>query len=172
MKTYDFHGAWEGHTGPNTPLYDWKNVNINDCISYWISRGAPDYKLLLGLAFYGQTFTLQSTGNHYIGDKTIGKGREGQWTKCPGNLAYHEIVSDKRWNKRWDDSSKVPYGHYENQWVSFDDQQSIQIKCQMVKSKRLAGVMVFSIDYDDFLGLSGTIYPLLNTVRRALASDQ
>ncbi|KAL5280715.1 CHIA.2 family protein [Megaselia abdita] len=169
LKTYDFHGAWEGHTGANTPLYDPKSVNISDCVNYWIKNGAPESKLLLGLAFYGQTCTLQSVKRHGMGEKTIGKGVEGQWTKKPGNLAYQEIVCNKKYTVCWDDNRKVPYAHFGDQWVSYDDPKSIQIKCQFVKAKSMAGVAVFAIDYDDFLGLSGTIYPLLNSVRRTLS---
>lgn len=171
LKTFDFHGAWEGCTGANTPLYNKRNVNINDCVSYWINNGAPECKLLLGLAFYGQTFTLQSVERYQMGAKTIGKGVEGPWTRDSGNLAYNEIVSNKKWNMHWDDTTKVPYAHFGDQWVSFDDHKSIQMKCELTKNRGLAGVAVFSIDYDDFLGLSGTIYPLLNVVRRTLSCD-
>lgn len=168
LKTYDFHGAWEEKTGANTPLYDSRDVNIRDCVKYWLDHGAPAHKLLLGLAFYGQTFTLNSPDSFHMGAKTIGKGNVGPYTQDPGNIAYNEIVTDKSWTMYWDDTRKIPYGHWGNQWVSFDNERSIELKCKFVKDNGLAGVMVNSIDYDDFLGWSGTIYPLLNVIKRTL----
>ena len=38
----------------------------------------------------------------------------------------------------------------ELRWVSYDDRQSIRIKSEYAYNQRLAGVMTWSIDTDDF----------------------
>ena len=34
----------------------------------------------------------------------------------------------KGWVRVWDEESKVPYAYYENQWVGYDDVESLKEK--------------------------------------------
>ena len=34
----------------------------------------------------------------------------------------------KGWKREWDNTQKVSYAYNENQWVGFDDTQSLKIK--------------------------------------------
>lgn len=57
----DFHGSWDTTTGVNSPLYDGPNDpepgwSVDGCVKSWVSRGAPQEKLNIGLAFYGRSF--------------------------------------------------------------------------------------------------------------------
>lgn len=57
-----------------------------------ISKGADPKKLLLGLAFYGQSYRLaDSVGSIGPGSPAAGPGEPGEFTKQPGMLAYYEI---------------------------------------------------------------------------------
>lgn len=61
--TYDYHGSWESRTGHVAPLYGRPDdthpqYNTNYTIEYLTQRGAAREKLLLGVPFYGQSFTL------------------------------------------------------------------------------------------------------------------
>merc|ERR1712180_97539 len=57
VMDYDYHGGWEDFTGHNTPLYGrheedaddhpGHNFNINDTITWWLSKGAPAEKLVV-----------------------------------------------------------------------------------------------------------------------------
>ena len=40
-----------------------------------------------------------------------------------------------------------------DKWVSFDNEQSVKLKADLAWDQRLAGVMVWSIETDDFQGL-------------------
>ena len=49
-----------------------------------------------------------------------------------------------------------------NRWVSFDDERSITVKSDYAFDQGLAGVMTWSIDTDDFMGMcNGAKFPLL-----------
>lgn len=49
-------------------------------------------KLMLGLAFYGQSFRLaEAEGARNTGATAAGPGEPGEFTKQPGMLAYYEI---------------------------------------------------------------------------------
>ena len=99
-------------------------------MNYWIEKGAPRHKLIMGMPLYGQAFTLNdpsNTGLNSPGDK----GNEGQFTKQAGFLAYYEICSKIKegWKVVQDPEGRIgPYAHSGNQWVSFDDEKMIEHK--------------------------------------------
>lgn len=65
--TYDYHGGWESVTGYNTPLYSPQPTiyTVDASVQYWIQQtGSKKNLLLLGLAFYGQSWT--TSGNKYL----------------------------------------------------------------------------------------------------------
>lgn len=69
----------------------------------------------------------------------------------------------------WEESHQAPYMYKGLKWVSFDNEESIALKTQFAYKNRLAGVMVWSIDTDDFRGnCGGPRFPLLRTINRAL----
>ena len=58
-------------------------------------------------------------------------------------MAYYEVCSNLKsgWIKVWDSESKVPYAYSGNQWVGYDDIDSLKLKVDFAKSKNLGGVM-------------------------------
>jgi hypothetical protein len=46
----------------------------------WIAAGASPQKLIMGLAFYGNSFTLASAANNRVGAPSIGAGAQGPYT--------------------------------------------------------------------------------------------
>lgn len=97
---------------------------------YWMEKGAPRHKLIMGMPLYGQAFTLNdpsNTGLNSPGDK----GNEGQFTKQAGFLAYYEICTKVKegWTVVQDPEGRIgPYAQSGNQWVSFDDVNMIKHK--------------------------------------------
>lgn len=45
-----------------------------------------------------------------------------------------------------------PYGYKGNQWLSYEDIRSVGYKARYARSELLVGVMMWSIDLDDFQG--------------------
>lgn len=79
----------------------------------------------------------------------------------------------EEWETEWEDYHKAPYMYKGLQWVSYDDQQSIRMKSNFAYKHNLAGVMVWSIDTDDFRGkCGGPTYPLLRTINNALYEQE
>ena len=63
--------------------------------------------------------------------------------------------------------------HKGTKWVSYDNIESIRLKSQFAYDQGLAGVMVWSIDTDDFRGkCGGPTFPLLRTINYALYESE
>jgi len=181
VMAYDFHGAFDNYVGHHTPLYSAKvdalygnsEWNINDGIKYWISSGADPAKLNLGIATYARTFTLLDATNTSLYANITGGGTAGPYTRIEGVLGYNEIcelhpgVPDI-----WNDEQKVPHKVIGDQWIGYENAQSIGYKVEYALAQNLGGFMVWSFDTDDFRGLCGDgAYPLINTVHSVLAKN-
>ena len=53
-----------------------------------------------------------------------------QYTREPGFLSYYEVCEKLQsgWTRVWDNAGKVPYAYYGNEWVGFEDPESLKIK--------------------------------------------
>ncbi|XP_033753351.1 probable chitinase 10 [Pecten maximus] len=174
LMTYDLHGSWESVTGHNSPLYS-PNLNSQDfAVRYWIGQGAPKEKLVLGLGFYGRSFTLRSPSDHSMWAAAIGPGIAQPHTKTEGFMAYFEVCSlvVRGWERQWSTESKAPYAYSDTQWVSYDDMDSIAEKAQYIRSKGLGGAMVWTVDMDDYKNVCGDgKYPLMNKLKEVLTGS-
>ncbi|KAK9709298.1 Glycosyl hydrolases family 18 [Popillia japonica] len=178
VMTYDMHGAWDPVTGHNAPLYPRASetgaaaaFSVDSCIKAWISRGAEAKKLILGTGTYGRTFTLSSSGNNNIGAPISGGGSAGQCTGEMGILGYNEIcqkIASGGWTVVWNNEQQIPYAYNGNQWIGYDNERSITLKVDYAKTKGLGGIMVWSLETDDFNGLCGKANILLNTIKTNL----
>ncbi|XP_004699248.1 chitinase-3-like protein 2 [Echinops telfairi] len=181
LLSFDFHGPWEKPlvTGHHSPLrkgtLDIKTssyYNVEYAVGYWINKGMPAEKVVMGIPTYGHTYTLASAETT-VGAPASGPGAPGPITKTTGFLAYYEICQFLQGASitRLKDQ-QVPYAVKGNQWVGYDDVQSVETKVQFLKNSKLGGAMIWSIDMDDFTGkgCGQGYYPLVQAVKKSLGS--
>ena len=56
-----------------------------------LKSGASPDKLVLGVSFYGKTFTLADRNSHEIGSASNGTGLRGPYTQTDGLIGYNEV---------------------------------------------------------------------------------
>ena len=121
---------------------------------------------------YGRTFTLEDATKFDIGAKAVGGGKAGKYTGETGFLSYYEIcdfLHEENTTLVWDNEQQVPFAYRSDQWVGFDDERSLQTKISWLKTEGFGGIMVWSVDLDDFRGYCGTgKYPLLKAMQTEL----
>ena len=65
------------------------------------------------------------------GSLAYGPGIAGKYTREPGFLSFYEIcekLSQEGWQRVWNNEQKVPYAYKGNQWVSYEDIESLKLK--------------------------------------------
>merc|ERR1719474_2381412 len=160
---YDLRGQWEDKTGHHTALVGppGEILTVKFATQYWIDKGAPANKIVLGLGTYGRAFKLKSRDKIGIGAPKAAwlKATKGPYTRESGFLSYYEICDMMKKGmmvvKTSQSEVKAPYGVHGLDWVGFDDEESLSLKVeQVIKAKGLAGGMFWALDLDDFNGQS------------------
>lgn len=174
---YNYHNHWSSVTGNNAPLYGSTPYDVNNAnysISYWIEKGAPQSKIVMGLQILGSSFTLKNVTSFDIGAPAINNGgKAGEYTEWDGWLSYYEICINTNFNG-WSvvhdsDQKAVLFAFSGDQWVSFDDVETTRQKAIYVRQMNLGGVSFSSLDTDDFRGICDHgKYPLLKTLNEEL----
>lgn len=110
----------------------WGKWCVEESIKTHIKKGVPVDKIILGIPFYAR------------GKKPFPEYLEGK--------NYSKYDTDAR--IEWDDEAKVPFMTDENgnMILGFENERSIQAKCDFIKEYGLAGAFIwnYNADYEDF----------------------
>ena len=182
VMCYDYHGKWDKKTGHNAPLKARPNevggnifLNLEYTVNYLMKKGAKPEKTVLGVPLYGRSFLLSNPSNNRMGAPAKSSSFAGPFTREQGFLGYNEICQElnsdgSKWTVVWEKCHQAPYMFKNDRWVSFDNERSVRLKANFAFKKNLGGVMVWSIETDDFGGLcNGVKFPLLRTLNSALS---
>lgn len=167
VRSYDYWGSWESTTGYNAGLisrFAGDLLNTNASIQYYLSKGFPAEKLVVGVPLYGRTFTV-TPGFYEMGANASGPGLPGPFTRTAGWIDHNEFCRLEGYETVFDPQSQVPYSYKDDQWISHEDFMSVATKAHMGYLFGLGGVMVWALEADNFSGSCGQgKFPLTNAV--------
>lgn len=163
IMSYDFHGTWETKTNFNAPLYMCSNdpntdqvakqkLNVSTAIQLFLDEGVPANKLVMGLPFYGRSYSGADAGSTNGLFQSFTQAGPGSWEN--GVLDYKDIkqnyLTNPKYTRYWNDEAKVPflYNSQDKVFISYDDPESIGIKAEYAKSNGLGGVMFWDLTSD------------------------
>lgn len=146
--------------------------NANYTITYLISKGASKNKLNLGIPTYGRSFKLEKQSETGFGaPASVNESFSQPYTQIGGFAGYNEIceiLKEECWTIN--STNLWTYIYKGNKWIGFDDIDNVAEKAKYVDENNLGGVMIWSIDTDDFHGnCHGISFPLVKTINLVLS---
>ncbi|KFD62705.1 hypothetical protein M514_09163 [Trichuris suis] len=186
VMTYDFHGSWETKTGINSPFSvggsrsQWDStLSTVSAINFWVAKGMPKEKIVVGLPTYGRGWTLSNAHDFSVGSKATGASHPLNYTRAAGVIAFYEsceLLTQGAKSFRDNETGSLILVHGD-QWFSCDDGESFTRKLQWIKENRYGGAFVWSLDTDDFKGIfcrqyKGVTYPLVRTMGSILRYEE
>ncbi|MGA2834668.1 MAG: glycoside hydrolase family 18 protein [Terracidiphilus sp.] len=149
LMSYDYYESGsDAITGHHAPLYanpaDPKHASADASVKLFEQAGVPSRKLILGVPFYGRAWA--DVGG--AGNGLYQPGRKADmwanYSDIAGNLLNNGFV------RYWDNVSSVPwlYNPDKRVFISYEDRESILLKCHYVLDHRLGGVMFWEYTGD------------------------
>lgn len=125
------------------------------------------------MATYGRSFTLLNSGSNGVGAAARGPGNAGTYTREAGFLSYYEICEFRRQGGAttvYDTTQQAVYTYVGDQWVGYDNEQSLSAKLNYMRQGNFGGWMSWNLDLDDFQGAfcSAGSYPLHRHLNQAM----
>ncbi|XP_058837611.1 probable chitinase 2 [Topomyia yanbarensis] len=161
IMCYDYNGSWNRKIGPNAPLQSRDVLNVEYTIEHLMALGAPSSKIIMGLPFYGRTFVAPSK-RAKIGDESDDKGFAGPSTNENGFMGYNEVCETLKdnpdsWSVSWDSTASEAVATMLDgnmtKVVIYDSTRSMANKVRFAIRQNLGGLMIWSVDTDDFNGV-------------------
>jgi hypothetical protein len=91
-------------------------------------------------------------------------------------LSYYEICDNLNngWKSEWSTEHQSPFAYNNEEWVGYDNVDSMNIKAKYIVDNNLAGGMFWAVDIDDFTGkhCNQGKFPLINTVKKYLNENR
>ena len=117
VMCYDLAGTWNPYTGAHTALTTADGSDsVTSGVNMYLAAGVPTSKIVLGLAAYGDSFTLVKSSDHGIGSPSSGGGAAGPVTQEVGQLAWYVTADDGDVAGGW--CVSLPRACVCQQWVS------------------------------------------------------
>ncbi|WP_207941759.1 chitinase [Enterococcus sp. DIV2402] len=153
VMTYDMRGSFTKTAGHHTNLASYSQLegelSTQQAVKNLQEKGVPADKIVIGAAFYSRMWTgFPKDATHPVGcpAETFGNQTEN-YHSLKNKLANHpEYVF-------WDDEAKASYYFDGQEFISYDDAQSMKEKARYVKENNLRGLMFweYSLELVDLL---------------------
>ncbi|KAJ5735165.1 glycoside hydrolase family 18 protein [Penicillium malachiteum] len=157
LMTYDLHGTWDS-TDPYIGSVINAHTNLTEITQtldlMWRNSIDPS-KVVMGMGFYGRSFTLSDPTCTTAGCPFSGGGNPGSCSASAGTLMYSEIqdiIANGATVVEDPDAAVAIVTWDENQWVSYDNNDTLKLKMDYASSKCLGGVMIWAASTDDTSG--------------------
>lgn len=130
---YHFYVWYYPVTDLNAPVYSrtsesgyLRSLNVNYSANYWLLKGMPKEKIVIGIPLYGHSYKLYNPLNHKLQAPSKGYGDLGK----SGFVSYPEVCKFLEDGARrvFVKDSHVPYAYKESEWISYDDISSVTFK--------------------------------------------
>ena len=158
IMTYDIRSGFHRETGHHTNLFtspgDRLNGSVKSSVDDFHAAGVPREKIVIGAAFYARRWDGVPNVNHGLFQtaETLGQYGEGY------TGLTERFINRNGFVRYWDDDAKAPYLFNGSSFISYDDPESIRLKCEYLKAEGLKGIMYWEHGCDPSRVLLGAMY--------------
>jgi len=182
VNAFHYFGNWFMKTGGFAPLYpgngeevpDEKYLNVDHSWQHMKRRKAIPCKTVLVVSPKGCGFKLKNATENGMGAESIRSAIPTIGAEPKFNEICGMVQPTGEWVTVWDEERKVSYMHKGEQWVSYEDEQSLEAKVNYANVEGLAGLAINNLAYDDFAGRcnSSNRFPLVRLVKEKLETGR
>jgi chitinase len=154
VMAYDFHGVWDK---PNKWVGPYLNSHTNlteikDGLDLLWRNDVDKNKVTLGLAFYGRGFVATSSACLDPGCR-YESGTDAQACSAEVgvllNSEIDDLVAEQNLEPVLDKDAAVKILRWgDNNWLTYEDEETLKLKADFARSLCLGGLMVWSISHD------------------------
>lgn len=147
---YDYYWTGSSQAGPVDPLYGFSasyDYAISRSITYYRKAGIPDYKLVLGLPYYGREWETTSSS---VPSATTGNNISSRtYAYVKNNNTGFYTQANAQYNTR---SASTAYifmnaGTWRQCWIT--EGYAMKRRFDMVNQRNLKGIGIWALGYDD-----------------------
>jgi hypothetical protein len=144
---YDYYGSWSKTAGCTAPLAcPTPTLNLETTVDQYLEYGIAPSRLVLALPYYGDEWATVGADN-----------RNASVISYSEAITYRELMQSmiQEYTHHWDSTSSSSYfakpsgGNYLQAWVI--DSASMALRFDMVKNKKIAGIGIWALGYDNGL---------------------
>lgn len=146
---YDYYWTGSANAGPNDPLYHFQNTynyTLSKSTTYYIEKGVPPSKLILGLPYYGREWEVTS---HNLPAATVSNGTAVFYNTVKNNNSGDYDLANKNYEQ---ESRSVYYNFFDagNPVQCFiSEEEELGERMEFINQRGLAGMGVWALGYDD-----------------------
>lgn len=145
---YDYY--WSGSTtaGPNDPLYHYSttyNFNLSKTITYYLNKGCPKNKLILGLPYYGREW---STASATVPSSATASGVARFYNTIKLNTSGNYSATNYQYDAdSFSDIYVFNNGTQKQCFISLEN--SIRKRMEHINTAGIGGMGIWALGYDD-----------------------
>ncbi|MFZ5553292.1 MAG: glycosyl hydrolase family 18 protein [Bacteroidota bacterium] len=145
---YDYYWTGSSNAGPNDPLFHFGttyNYTLSKSVTYYLDKGVPASKLVVGLPYYGREWPVSSSA---MGAATTGSGTARTYSYIKNNSTGFYTPA----NRNHDDESVSTYYTFNNAgWRQcfISEEYDLGKRMDFINKRGIAGMGIWALGYDD-----------------------
>jgi hypothetical protein len=145
---YDYYWSGSANSGPNDPLYHFDvsyNYSLSRSITYYLNKGCPKDKLILGLPYYGREW---STSSATIPSSTTASGNARIYNDVKDNVSGNYSPANYSFDAdSYSDIYVFNNGTQKQCFISLEN--NIIKRLEHINTTGIGGMGIWALGYDD-----------------------
>lgn len=145
---YGYYWSGSSNAGPSDPLYHFGssyNYTLSKTITYYLNKGCPKSKLILGLGYYGREWETSSSS---FPSSATSSGVAKTYTQVKNNTSgYYNTTHHQYDNDSYTDVYVYNDGVQKQCFIAMEN--SLRKRMEHIRTTGIGGMGIWALGYDD-----------------------